>query len=351
MNCPHNLYIHVPFCLSKCQYCAFFSVACNNPDWKKYQNDICKELKFWADKLGKIKIPTIFFGGGTPSLMPVDVLKNILQCVYDNFDVDKDCEITLESNPKTLDKNKLTEFISLGINRLSVGVQSLNDEELKFLGRIHNAKDALDLINTAQNMNIRVSADFIYGLPHQNEKSVIKLCQDINKIGLEHVSMYELTIEKNTPFGKQNLQMPDNDIMAKMYNAIPENLNLPRYEVSNYAIPGQECRHNQNIWQGFAYIGIGRAAAGRVFMNNKWYEELGNFEKFEEISNETRAIEKIITGMRTILGVRLDADIKNQINFDWVKNHSDLVVISDEYLKTTTKGMLFLDDIMVDIIK
>ena len=351
MNCPHNLYIHVPFCMSKCQYCAFFSVACNNPDWEKYQNDICNELKFWSGKLGKIKIPTIFFGGGTPSLMPTGVLEAILKCIYDNFDVDKDCEITLESNPKTLDSNKLSDFVSLGMNRLSVGVQSLNDEELKFLGRIHNVKDALDLIYTAQNMNIRVSADFIYGLPNQNENSVIKLCQDINKIGLKHVSMYELTIEKNTPFGKQNLQMPDNETMAKMYNAIPENLNLPRYEVSNYAISGQECRHNQNIWHGQAYIGVGRAAAGRVFMDNKWYEELGNFEKFEEISNETRAVEKIITGMRTILGVRLDTDVKNQINFDWVKNHGDLVVLSDEYLRTTSKGLLFLDDIIVDVIK
>ncbi|MBR5904728.1 MAG: radical SAM family heme chaperone HemW [Alphaproteobacteria bacterium] len=351
MNCPHNLYIHVPFCMSKCQYCAFFSVACNNPDWKKYADNICSELKFWSDKLGKIKIPTIFFGGGTPSLMPVETLEQILKCIYDNFDVDKDCEITLESNPKTLDKTKLSEFVSLGMNRLSVGVQSLNDEELKFLGRIHNVKDAIDLIQNAQNMNLRVSADFIYGLPNQDENSVINLCQNINKIGLEHVSMYELTIEKNTPFRRQNLKMPNNETMAKMYNAIPEYLNLPRYEVSNYAKPGQECRHNQNIWHGGAYIGIGRGGAGRVFMNDKWYEQMGNNEKFDEISNEIRAVEKIITGLRTILGVRLDEDIKNQINFDWVKNHSDLVVVSDEYLKTTKKGMLFLDDIMVDVIK
>ncbi len=351
MNYPHNLYIHVPFCLSKCKYCAFYSIACEKPDWKEYCQNICAEIKFWAEKLGKIKIPTIFFGGGTPSLMPVNVMEQILKTVSDNFEIDTDCEITIESNPKTIDSAKLSDFVSIGINRLSIGIQSLNDDELKFLGRRHNVKEALDLLTTAQNMKIRVSADFIYGLPGHNVKSVVNLCDEINKLGLEHVSMYELTIEENTPFGKMNLDMPNNETMAQMYTEIPNVLNLPRYEVSNYAVWGQECRHNKNIWNGEPYIGIGRAAAGRIYMNGVWYEQKGNNEFFEKMPNDMRAIEKIITGMRTVSGVMLDSDIKSQLNTNWILKHPELVVMDEKSLRATDAGMLILDDLIMEITK
>lgn len=351
MNCPHNIYIHVPFCVKKCNYCAFYSIACAAPDWKKYTDEICSELKFWAEKLGKISVPTIFFGGGTPSLMPVTIFEQIIRCIRDNFDVVKDCEISLESNPGTLDMENLRAFVSNGLNRLSVGVQSLDDEELKFLGRIHNAKQATDLLDSAMNMGLRVSGDFIYGLPNHNKKSVIDLCNQINKIGLSHVSMYELTVEENTLFGKSHLQTPDNDTKAQMYLAISENLILPRYEVSNYAMPGQECRHNQNVWAGKAYIGIGRGAAGRVNVNGVWYEQRGNNEQFDVLSDDMRAVEKIITGIRTVRGVQLTPDVSKQINFDWVKNHNDLVCQNDEYLWASSKGFLLLDNLILDLIK
>lgn len=351
MNIAHNIYIHVPFCMSKCNYCAFFSHACANPDWEKYEIDICNELIFWANKLGRINIPTIFFGGGTPSLMPVNVFKKIIQCIHDNFDVDVNCEITLESNPGTIDKDKLHDFVSNGVNRLSVGVQSLNDDELQFLGRKHNVFQAINLLDMAHDMGLRVSADFIYGLPNQNVQSIIDSCCEINKLGLKHISMYELTIEKNTPFGKMNLNMPDNKTMADMYVAIGDNLNLPRYEVSNYALPNEHCLHNENIWDGGAYIGIGRGGAGRIYMGGIWYEQRGNHELFEQISNETRAVEKILTGMRTMRGVHLTDDVKNQINFDWVNKHKDLVEINNEYLHTTPRGLLILDNLIVDLIK
>jgi len=351
MSFSHNIYIHVPFCATKCNYCAFYSVACSNPDWEKYANDICTELKFWSNRLGKINVPTVFFGGGTPSLMPISVFEKIMNCIQDCFYIEKDCEITLEANPGTMDAEKLSGFKKCGVNRLSVGVQSLYPDELLFLGRKHSVAQAKGLLNVAKNMGLRVSADFIYGLPNQNVQSVIDLCRDINDLELSHVSMYELTIEKNTHFGKMNLKMPDNDLMAQMYMAITENLSLPRYEVSNYAVSGEECRHNQNVWNGDAYIGIGRGAAGRVFMNGAWYEQRGSNELFERISNETRAVEKILTGMRTMRGVKLTEDVKNQINFDWVNSHKDLVEINFEYLHTTANGMLILDDIITDLIK
>jgi len=351
MILPHNIYIHVPFCASKCNYCAFYSVACSAPDWKKYSDGICGELKFWAQKLGRIDVPTIFFGGGTPSLMPISVFEEIIKTLYENFNVLPGCEITLESNPGTLDENKLRDFMQIGVNRLSVGVQSFNDDELKFLGRRHNSLTARNLLDVAMNMGLRVNADFIYGLPNHNVDSVINLCDEINRSGLTHVSLYELTIEKNTPFGKMNLNMPDNETMAHMFTAIADNLSLPRYEVSNYARPGQECKHNQNIWFGGAYIGIGRGGAGRVYMNDSWYEQMGDNQLFEKITDETRAIEKVLTGLRTMRGVKLTDDVKKILNFDWIKSHNDFVEINSEYLHTSPKGLMFLDNICTEIIK
>lgn len=350
-SAPHNIYIHVPFCISKCNYCAFFSQACNAPDWGKYTDEICDEIAHWGKMLGTPGVPTIFFGGGTPSLMPVKSFEKIINTIQKNFNLAQDSEITLESNPGTLDKEKLGEFKKIGMNRLSIGVQSLDDKKLQFMGRRHNVSDALNLIQSAQNMGLRVSADFIYGLPEDTEKTVIDLCRQINQIGLEHISMYELTIEENTPFGKMNLNMPSNKEMAKMYMAIDNHLNLPRYEVSNYCAPGQECQHNQNIWDGEPYIGIGRGAAGRILLDNTWHEQLGGGARFEKISNNVRATEMIMTGMRTIRGCHLTDMVKNVIDIDWVAQHPEYVKIRDECISATTQGMLILDDIIVNIIR
>ena len=350
MNQPHNIYIHVPFCVSKCNYCAFFSAAVA-PDWETYLGGICSEIDFWADKLGKIQIPTIFFGGGTPSLMPINIFQQIMQHIRLRFDLSKCKEITLEANPGTITQNKLCDFIKNGVNRLSIGVQSWKDDELKFLGRKHDAKTALDLIYQAQKMGIRVSADFIYGLPGHTVKDVIALCDKINNTGLKHVSLYELTIEKNTPFGKMNLDMPNNNEMADMYLAISDNLGLARYEVSNYAALGHECLHNANIWDGDSYIGLGHGAKGRVFMNNTWFEQSGGDIKFSMVTNSVRAIELVITGLRTVRGVRLDESVKNILDMDFINSHNDLVKIQNNRLIATESGLLILDDLLLKITK
>lgn len=350
-NLPHNLYIHVPYCMSKCNYCAFMSVACAAPDWGKYADDICGEIMVWAQKLGKIDIPTIFFGGGTPSLMPVGCFEKIINTIRANFNLLSDAEITIESNPGTLDAEKLRAFCVAGVNRLSIGVQSLDDEKLKFLGRRHNVADALGLVDIAQNMGVRVSADFIYGLPGDTVDDVIKMCTQINRLGLRHCSMYELTIEPGTPFGKMNLQMPDNDTMAQMYLAIGETLMLPRYEVSNYAAPGDECRHNQNVWDGQPYIGIGRGAAGRVFMDGVWYEQSGNNGQFDAISDDMRAVEMVLTGLRTLRGCQLTDTIKNGIDMDWARDNPAYVQINNNRISATPQGMLILDEVTVNLVK
>ena len=351
MKTRHNIYIHVPFCVSKCKYCAFFSRACAKPDWDTYVTGILSEIDYWAEKLGKIDIPTIFFGGGTPSLMPTKYFAQIMNHLHNKFNILDNAEITIESNPGTLDSTRLDEFISHGVNRLSIGVQSLTDDELVFLGRRHSVADAMRLIESAMMRNIRVSADFIYGLPNHNAKTVEKLCRDINQIGLNHCSMYELTIEPTTPFGKMNLDMPSNDEMADMYNTIANTLNLPRYEVSNYARPGFECRHNQNVWDGDAYIGLGVGAAGRVFIDGTWYEQMGGGAKFEPMSSTARAIEKVITGMRTMHGVLLANDVKNVLNIEYINNHPELITIADNRMHATDDGIMILDELLVNLIK
>lgn len=350
MNVPHNIYIHVPFCISKCNYCAFFSRAIA-PDWDTYANNICTEIDYWANTLGHIKIPTIFFGGGTPSLMPTKTFQKIMQHLNSKFDLSNCIEVTLESNPGTITNEKLNEFIANGVTRLSIGVQSFDDNELQFLGRRHDAKTAIDLIEYAQNTDIRVSADFIYGLPGHTIKNIIKLCKQINNIGLQHASLYELTIEPNTPFGRMHLDMPTNNDMADMYMAINDNLNLPRYEVSNYAARGHECIHNQNVWDGDAYIGLGMGAAGRIFMNNSWFEEYGGDIKCTPISNAIRATERIITGLRTMHGVKMDDAVKNIIDIDFINSHNDLVQIHNNRLIATNTGILILDDLILHITK
>lgn len=336
--------------MSKCKYCAFFSKPCAKPDWDLFLENINAEINKWSDLLGTFTVPTIFFGGGTPSLMPENIFSEIIKNIEKNFYIQKNCEITLEANPGTINFNKLKNFKNAGVNRLSVGIQSLDDNKLKFLGRIHSAKQALDLLDFANNLNLNVSADFIYGLPEETEYDVKKLCDEINKLGLKHCSLYELTIEPETPFGKMNLQMPSNEEMAKMYTAISEELNIPRYEVSNYAIKGYECKHNQNVWDGEPYIGIGKGAAGRVLIDGQWYEQLGNNEKFEKISVQTRAIERLITGLRQVRGIKLDSDIEKVIDLQFVNQNPTLLNINaDNRLAVTEKGMLILDDLLLNL--
>lgn len=349
MTVPHNIYIHVPFCASKCKYCAFWSVALQNPDWDGFADTIISEIDTWGQRLGRIVVPTIFWGGGTPSLMPVAIFDRVMDAIHKNFDVAHDAEITLESNPGTLDTARLRDFVGLGVNRLSVGVQSFDDARLAFLGRRHTAHDAISLIHTAMNMGLNVSGDFIYGLPNDTTRDVIDTCRQINEMGLKHCSMYELTIEADTPFGKMNLDMPSNDAMADMYMAISDTLSLPRYEVSNYATPGFECRHNQNVWDGDAYIGIGRGAAGRVYMDDTWYQQRGGGAEFTPI--DARATEKVITGLRQTRGVKLTPDVSDIINKKYIDMHPELVQYNaNNRLNVTPAGMLILDDLTLDLI-
>ncbi len=356
MIAPHNIYIHVPFCINKCNYCAFYSRACTAPDWNDYKNKIISEIDYWASRLGRTEIPTIFFGGGTPSLMPIKIFAEIIDKLCECFSISEDAEITIEANPGTLDKTKLNEFITAGINRISIGVQSLRDEELKFLGRIHDSAAARNLISCALDSGLRVSADFIYGLPNHTAADVKELCKNINSLGLEHASLYELSIEPGTPFARMNLQMPDNETMAQMYEAIGETLTLPRYEVSNYGVP---CQHNSNIWDGQPYLGLGDGAAGRVLIDGQWWEQknersnhpapVGGTPPQEGnlLSAKSRAVEILMTGLRTTRGVLLTPQICEIIDTDFA-NGNDFIIKDNRLI---AKSFLTLDNLIVKLLK
>lgn len=332
---PHHLYIHVPFCAKKCNYCAFHSVA-TKPNWDKYAADIKTAIR----QQPRCSVPTIFFGGGTPSLMPPAILEQILTAAHDHFDIDKNAEISLEMNPNS--NAELNTLRALGISRISVGAQSFNDDELQFLGRIHSAKEARATITAAMNLGFNVSADFIYALPNQTLANIKNLCSEIQTIGLPHASLYELTIEPNTPFFNSVSASP---LAAEMFIEIDSRLR--RYEVSNYAKPGHECRHNSGIWAGDPYIGLGPAAAGRIFDGQNWTEQYSG--ALRPLSNRDRAIEMVITGLRTTLGVSLTPDILSVLNLDFIKKNNE-IYFDNSALSLTPAGLLILDSLLPDII-
>jgi len=249
------VYIHYPFCLRKCRYCAFASRAAEPQDLTELY---LKELSAYP----KREVSSVYFGGGTPSLMSVESVAKLLARLRPSG------EVTLEANPATIDKAKMRALRAAGVNRLSVGVQSLDDSELQFLGRVHTARQALETLDAAREAFDNINADFIYGLPGQSVSDWARSLEKIAALDLPHYSLYQLTHEKGTPIGK--LAPIDEDVAAKMFSLAPKVLR--QYEVSNFARPGFEGQHNLNYWRGGEYIGLGPGAAGRVRIDGKWYE-------------------------------------------------------------------------------
>ncbi len=318
-----SLYIHYPFCKSKCPYCDFNSHVRSSVDYDRFLKAYLRELEFYSKKLGKRSIKTIFFGGGTPSLMPVFMVEKIIEKISELWSLDPSCEITLEANPTSFEAEKFKDFCVAGINRLSLGIQALNDQDLRFLGREHSAEEAIKTIETAAKIFNNFSFDLIYARPEQDLNSWREeLMQAIN-FGTKHLSLYQLTIEKGTKFfgeyQRQKFQMPDEEKSARFYeitNQITSSAGLEIYEISNYAKNGSECAHNLVYWRGGDYLGIGAGAHSRIFFEGenirtsamnihdpinwlKSVEEKGNSAQFEEkISLEDLQKELILMGLR-----------------------------------------------------
>lgn len=266
-----GIYIHWPFCLSKCPYCDFNSHVANGIDQPGWRAALLSELAHFAQQTQGREVTSIFFGGGTPSLMEPATTAALLDKIAALWPVSPGVEITLEANPGTIDAARFRDFRAAGVNRLSMGLQALDDESLRFLGRKHDSAQAVQAVELAHAIFPRISFDLIYARPGQSaEDWRLELAMAL-AMAADHLSVYQLTIEEGTAFhpahARGDFVLPDEDEAAEMFDLTQElcaAAGLPAYEVSNHARPGAECRHNLLYWQGDDYIGIGPGAHGRL---------------------------------------------------------------------------------------
>jgi putative oxygen-independent coproporphyrinogen III oxidase len=267
-----GVYIHWPFCLSKCPYCDFNSHVRREPiDEARYVRAFAAEIAATAARVPGRTVSTVFFGGGTPSLMQPATVGAILAAVARHWTVAPDVEVTLEANPTSVEATRFRGYRTAGVNRVSLGVQALDDAALAELGRMHSAREALDAIAVARSIFERISFDLIYARPRQQPKDwADELTRALAEAG-EHLSLYQLTVEPDTPFAALRqagkLAVPDDDLARALYDttqAICAAHGLPAYEISNHARPGAECRHNLVYWRTHEYAGIGPGAHGRL---------------------------------------------------------------------------------------
>lgn len=264
-----GLYIHIPFCIKKCNYCSFYSIPAANEKLKKiYVDALLLHLDEHILQLAPYTVDSIYFGGGTPSVLSEQQIGAILKRIKKNFVVSKKCEITLEVNPGTVTREKLTAIRRCGVNRLSIGCQSFVDEHLKTCGRIHTARDNVLAVDNAIKAGFRnINIDIMYGLPNQDINEVISGIERAVRLGATHISLYGLTIEDGTRFGElhrqKKLPLPSEDTESDMYFiscAVLANLGFKHYEISNFAKPGYESVHNLKYWNCDEYIGFGPSA-------------------------------------------------------------------------------------------
>jgi oxygen-independent coproporphyrinogen-3 oxidase len=328
-----GLYIHWPFCRSKCPYCDFNSHVAGVVDHDRWVKALEAELDHVADEIGKRPLTSIFFGGGTPSLMQPATAGGLIERAIERFGAECDIEITLEANPTSAEKNRLADFRAAGVNRLSLGVQALDDQALRFLGREHRAVEALLAVDHAARLFPRFSFDLIYARPGQTVRAwEDELDRALGHAG-GHLSVYQLTIEQGTRFyclrQAGSLVLPDDDIQADLYDLTQDRLEaagLPAYEISNHAAPAEACRHNLLYWQAGDYAGIGPGAHGRLTVDGQrlatqtermpraWLDRVDRFGH-GELPRETiplseQVIEMMLMGLRLTRGIdiaRLEA--------------------------------------------
>ena len=328
---PLALYVHWPFCLSKCPYCDFNSHVARQVDDAQWADAMGRELTHHAAMAGKTsqRLSSIFFGGGTPSLMAPDTMAAIITKAQDLFGFDDDIEITMEANPTSVEADKLKAFHDAGANRLSMGIQSLKQTGLADLGREHSAQEALDALDKARQIFDRVSADFIYARSHQSLAEWQDELTMILALGLDHLSLYQLTLEPGTAFYSRHqrgqLDIPNADDARDFYELtqeMTEAAGCPAYEISNHAKPGQESRHNLIYWQAFDWLGIGPGAYGRFWVDGKrtetrsrrdpaaWLDDVLRqnhaIDHHQEDSLKDFAHEALMMGLRLHQGVDLN---------------------------------------------
>ena len=296
-----EIYIHTPFCVKKCAYCDFLSFPADTNTQIQYVHALLNEIRFYGERMGGYQVSTIYIGGGTPSWLEPELLVAIMDQVYKSFRVREDAEVSIECNPGTVTTAKLEAYRRAGINRLSIGLQSANNEELKMLGRIHTYEQFLKTYELARNAGYtNINVDLMSGLPHQSAESFADTLQKVIRLKPEHISAYSLIIEKGTPFYekykfdmvrqeagmKTELLPTEDDVykMLKLTQLVLAKAGYDRYEISNYAKPGYTCRHNVGYWTRENYLGLGLGAASLI--DNVRYSNTRELYEYIEICRE-----------------------------------------------------------------
>ena len=370
-----SLYIHIPYCDHKCIYCDFYSII-NYKNKPEYLNALKREIKYYAETSeDKFIVETIFFGGGTPSLMEVSYIEEILNGISNSFAVSENVEITLETNPGSVNREKLSMFRQIGINRISIGVQSFDDNDLRFLTRIHTGNEAIKTVNDAENIGFRnISIDLIFNLPNQTkEKWRLNLEKSVT-LPVQHISAYSLILEKGTILNKMvldgKIEIGDESFDADLYRFTQDFLigkGFMQYEVSNFALPGFECKHNQQYWNYGDYIGIGTAA--HSFVNNKrWWNyksltfylksvnEKGNSIAGSEILTKVETLEEFVMLALRGGGISIKR-LESEFSSEWLKLNNPKIIkfkklglleITPKNIKLTKQGYALCDEILTE---
>ncbi|MEH6402313.1 MAG: radical SAM family heme chaperone HemW [Sneathiella sp.] len=378
-----GIYFHWPFCRKKCPYCDFNSHVRETVDQKRWTAALLKELAWFAAQTPKREVGSIFFGGGTPSLMSAETVAALIEGVGAHFPLADDIEISLEANPTSAEAKSFKGYHAAGVNRLSMGVQSLHDEALRFLGREHSVAEALKTITLARDVFSNISFDLIYALPDQTVRDWQQDLKQALILAGDHLSLYQLTIEPNTGFAgaykRGEFDLPRDSLADDLYSEtqrICEEAGLPAYEISNHARKGFECRHNLTYWRYGHYIGIGPGAHGRPEMNGsrRAYQQVKRPEKWLELTEKqghgTEAFDSIDTPLdlaeeQLLMGLRLREGV-------WLENFentvgkplseivserqikrlvdADFIHLDDRRLRATDKGRFVLNSLLAELL-
>jgi oxygen-independent coproporphyrinogen-3 oxidase len=371
---PLALYVHWPFCVSKCPYCDFNSHVREKIDQDEWRQALLVDLAHEASLLPGRSLKSIFFGGGTPSLMEPSTAAAIIDAARNHWNAADDVEITLEANPNSVEAARFADLAAAGVNRLSLGLQSFDDKQLAFLGRAHSASEGQHALETAQKQFPRVSFDLIYALPGETEESWSSTLNRALSLGTSHLSLYQLTIEPGTRFAsmvaKQEFEPLDADRAADLFELTEQQTSaagVPAYEISNHATPGQESRHNLTYWRYNDYAGIGPGAHGRRlgqrmvrhrkpenFLTAMRRNGHGIVEE-ETLSAREAADEALVMGLRLSEGIdaaalerRFDVPL---VNWVAVERYLDagLLERSGDRIRTSSRGRLILDSLLAAI--
>ncbi|MGK0369525.1 MAG: oxygen-independent coproporphyrinogen-3 oxidase [Bacteroidia bacterium] len=370
-----GIYIHIPFCKKACFYCDFhFSVSFQQKD--EVVASLIKELKERKNFIGQEEVKTIYFGGGTPSVLSAGNISEILKEVYAQYTVNDNAEITFECNPDDLSKEYLKGLKECGVNRLSIGIQSLNDESLTWMNRSHNVTQALQAIDSAAALGFRdMTIDLIYGIPMLTEDEWRQTLKRALAMPINHLSAYSLTLEENTPYNKlvqqKKYKKPNDDDASRHFEILLEEIKLAgweHYEVSNFCKAGNYSKHNTAYWQNVKYLGIGPSAHSfdgksrhwNVRSNKEYIQKIQAGESVsesEELSTKDIVNEALLTGLRTKWGVNL-AEVKEQYEYDIAATNQNQIMewqqkdwleMKDGVLRLRADGFLFADYIASEL--